>query len=257
MIIPPIQIDTRALSQEFDLTMDHVDSLKEAVVKTVTTVVHTAWRDQAKNNLKSTRSQYMNSIIASEVGRFTNVLTLVGELPNMIEQGKSAFDIKKGFENSSKKTITRGKDGMLGWYLTIPFSWAQPGAIGESQKFTGVLPTDVFKILKSKQVSNPDAKLNLSDIPDEFKIPSQKPSLNLLSDALIPEYKSIYEGVHQVGGAGSGGPIMSFRRVSNKSLDESWQHPGFEARNFADKAWEEADVPMVVGNVIDSFLDNM
>ena len=256
-MFPPIQIDTRALSQEFDLTKDDVDHLKEAVVKTVTTVVHSAWASQAKKGLKSARSQYINSLIVSEAGRFSNVITLVGAVPNMIEQGKSAFDMKKGFEDSSKKTITRGADGMLGWYLTIPFSYAQPGAIGESTKFTGVLPSDVSRILKSKQKLNPDAKLNLSDIPDEYKIPKAKSTLNLLDGTLTPEYKSIYEGVHQVGGAGSGGPIMSFRRVSNKSLEESWMHPGIKARNFAEKAWDSAGVPTVVGDVIDSFLDNM
>jgi len=256
-MFPPIQIDTRALSQEFDLTKDDIDHLKEAVVKTVTKVVHTEWRNQAKRGLTNSRSQYMNSIIASEVGRFTNVLTLVGTVPNMIEQGASSFDMKKGFENSSKKIITRGADGTLGWYLTIPFSWAQPGALGESSKFTGVLPNDVFKILKGKQKANPDAKLNLSDIPDEYKIPKMTSKLNLLDDQLIPEYKSIYEGVHQVGGAGKGGPIMSFRRVSKKSLEESWIHPGIKARNFAEKAWDAAEVPTVVGDVIDNFLDQI
>ena len=258
MSIPVITIDTMDLSREFDLTREDVDNMKEAVVKTVTKVVHTAWRDQAKRRLGSTRSQYMNSIIAGELGPFSNTLTLVGELPNMIESGKDPFDMKKGFESSSKRIITRDKNGNLGWYLTIPFTWAQSGSIGESPTFTGVLPEDVEKAFKSKQKSHGQrAVLNTSDIPSEFKIPGSRPPVKILDSVMVPEYQhksSIYEGISQ---KKKGGPIMSFRRVSSNSDSNSWIHTGIKAYNLADKAVVDAKIPEVVGDVIDAYLDNI
>jgi len=174
----------------------------------------------------------------------------------MIENGISAFDMKEGFEKSSKKIITRDKDGALGWYLTIPFTFAQPGSLGQSQKFTGILPQDVARALKSKQKTNPQASLSLSDIPGEFRIPAMRPAVSLLGGDLIPEYTnktSIYEGIHSVGN----GQVMSFRRVSNKSDDNSWIHTGITAYNLADKALAVSDIPAVVSDVIDSFLDQI
>jgi hypothetical protein len=257
-MLPPIHIDTMDLSEQFMLNQKHIDDLKDAVVKTVTKVVETSWRNQAKKSLGSTRSQYMNSIIVGEAGRFANVITLVGTLPNMIEQGIDPFDMKKGFEDSSKKVITKNKDGALGWYLTIPFTFAQPTSLGESQTFTGVLPSEVSNILKGKQKKEGQkAKLTLSDIPDEFKVPQMRPEVTLGTGELIPEYKhkhSIYEGISQ---PKKGGAVMSFRRVSNNSDDNSWIHTGISAHNLAEKAIDDAKIPEVVGDVIDSFLDQV
>lgn len=247
-----------ALSEEFNLTREDVDNMKQAVVQTVTKVVHTAWREQAKRSLGSTRDQYMNSIIVGENGPFENTLTLVGFLPNMLENGRDPYDMKKGFEASSKKIITRDKDGNMGWYLTIPFTFAQSGSIGESQSFTGVMPKDIQKVLKSKQKKQGhSASLSLSDIPSQFKVPTARPATKLLDSVMIPKYEhksSIYEGLQQ---KSKGGPVMSFRRVSNNSDDNSWIHTGIKAYNLAEKALNDAKIPEVVGDVIDSYLDNM
>ena len=256
-MLPTIYIDTMSLSQEFDLTQQDVDKLKETVVQTVTKVIETCWREQAKKELGSTRNQYLNSIIVSQEDRFTNLITLVGSLPNMIESGASPFDLKEGFERSNKKTITKNDDGELGWYLTIPFSYAQPGSLGESGAFTGVLPSDIAKALKTKQKEDPEASLRLSDIPDEFRVPTKRESITLGSGVVKPDYQhksNIYEGISQ---PTKGGPVMSFRRVSNNSDDDSWIHSGIKAHNLAEKALKDAKVPEVVVDIIDSFLDQI
>jgi hypothetical protein len=260
-MLEPIFLDTRSLSMEFDMTQKDADELKSSVVKVVTKVVHTAWVNNAKRGLNSTRDQYINSIIVGEEGRFTNVVRLVGDFVNGIEQGMSPFDMKEGFENSNKKTITKGKDGSLGWYLTIPFSWAQPTSLGESSTFNAVLPKDVSAAMKSKQkrvgYGNKSA-LALDDIPDQFKIePTFRPELTLASGKLIPEYthsNNIYEGTAQ---KKKGATVMSFRRVSSNSDEGSWFHTGTSPRNFADRAVDEADIPGVTTDVIDKFLDQL
>jgi|SRR5690554_1224113 len=257
-MLPPIIIDTMGLSQEFDLTRESVDDLKESIVRVVTKVVESSWREEAKKALKSTRSQYLNSIIVGEEGRFTNIITLVGELPNMLESGADPFDMKKGFEKSDKRVITRNSKGVLGWYLTIPFTWAQPGSIGDSRKFTGVLPKDVSKALKARQSERgQESVLDLKSIPDEFKVPKTRSPVKLADSTLMPEYQnkhSVYEGLQQ---KQKGGPVMSFRRVSGNSDDSSWVHTGITAYNLAEKALSSSDIPKVVGDVIDSHLDSM
>ena len=257
-MLPVIHIDTNALSRQFDMTMKDVEHLKQTVVQTVTKVVETSWREQAKKNLGSTREQYMNSIIVGEVGKFTNVITLVGELPNMVEQGADPFDMKQGFANSSKRIITKNAEGDLGWYLTIPFTHAQSGSLGESQSFTSVLPSDVSRALKTKQADfGQEAKLNLSDIPEEFKIPTFRREITLGSGEVKPEYKhknNVYEGLQQ---KSKGGSVMSFRRVSSNSDDASWIHTGIKAHNLAPRAVEDAKIPEVVGDVIDAFADQL
>ena len=256
-MVPPIIIDTMGLSQEFDLTQEDVDNMKRAVVQTVTTAIHSAWMDEAKHQLGSTRDQYINSIIVVDKGPFENLLTLVGTLPNMIEQGQDPYDMKEGFARSNKKKITKDKDGKIGWYLTIPFTWASPGALGESSQFTGVLPKDISSLLKKKQKTHgQQASLSLKDMPSEFQIPKTRPSM-LLDNKLVPEYKnknSIYEGLSQ---KSKGGKVMSFRRVSSNSDDNSWMHRGLKAANLAEKAVENTDIGEIVGDVIDMYLDNI
>jgi len=47
---------------------------------------------------------------------------------------------------------------------------------------------------------------------------------------------------------------MTFRRVSDKSDENSWIHKGFEAHNFMEKALEESQVDKVFAECRDEFL---
>ena len=63
---------------------------------------------------------------------------------------------------------------------------------------------------------------------------------------------SIYEGLKKQGG----GYVM-FRRVSLNSSPDAFNHPGFDARNFANKALSQMDVPQTVDIAIDTYLSNL
>jgi len=259
-MILPIQIDTQSLGDEFQLGQSDVDSLLEAVTAQARAAIAIEWRNQAKGELGSTRSRYMNSIIEGQEGRFTGTITLVGQLPNMIENGASAFDMKNGFANSDKRKTVQRKDGKLGWYLTIPFTYARPGSLGESEKFSGVLPIDVNKALLKVTEEDPDASLGASDIPGEYAIPKIRKEIKLFDGSLAPEYQnksSIYSGLKVQKNPSGGSQVISFRRVSDNSDDNSWIHTGIEARNLADKALREVKLDEVVGDVIDVFLNEL
>lgn len=256
----PVQIDTMALSEEFEMTQKDVEELREAVMLQARTAIANKWRENAKRDLRKSRRQYLNSIIEGEDGRFTGTITLVGTVPNMIENGASAFDMKDGFEKSSKKKVTRGKDGELGWYLTIPFSYATPGALGESEKFTGKLPVDVHKALLKVTKTDPNASLSSGNIPEQYKIPKVRKEVSLFDGTVKKEYTnktSQYEGLKRVQNPSGGSTVMSFRRVSNNSDDNSWIHTGIQARRLADKALSEVRMDKLVGDVIDTFLNQL
>lgn len=259
-MILPIQIDTLGLSEEFQLSERDVDGLIEAVTTQARAAIANEWRDQAKNELNGTRRQYVNSIIEGQEGRFTGTVTLVGQLPNMIENGASAFDMKDGFARSSDKKIVQRENGDLGWYLTIPFTYARPGSLGESEKFSGVLPIDVNKALLKVTKRDPEASLSSKDIPGDYAIPKVRKEINLFDGSTAPEYKnksSIYAGLKVQKNPSGGSQVMSFRRVSDNSDDNSWIHTGIEARNLADKALREVSLDEVVGDVIDVFLNEL
>ncbi len=145
----PIQIDTTDLQSEFNLTKEQVNGLLSFVVKGITIKVAKRWEEIASKGLHQTRDIYVRSLIVGDQGPYIGFVKLsAGEspLPNMLEQGCTAFDLKEGFSHSSKiKIKSKG-----GWYLTIPFQFAGAGALGESPVFTGVLPKEIEKVLKQK-----------------------------------------------------------------------------------------------------------
>ena len=47
---------------------------------------------------------------------------------------------------------------------------------------------------------------------------------------------------------------MSFRRISDNSDTNSWQHPGFVAKNLKDKALDRVDIGQEVDKIIDNYL---
>ena len=172
-----------------------------------------------------------------------------------IEEGVGAFDMKAGFERSSKKKLT--KKG--GWYLTIPFRWATPNAIGESSVFNARLPVSIHDAAKKLD----GVAIELGDIPAKYQVKKARPSItNLGLKETFNEYKhktNIYQGVSRRRDTDGGSTYMSFRRVSSNSDDMSWIHTGINAYNLADdaKATLDRNFEDVCGIAIDKALDHL
>lgn len=248
----PILIDTMDLSSEFNLSKKEIDGLLEYTIKQLTTKIATEWQTQAKLNLFKTRNQYMRSIHIVDKGRFEGQIKLIGWLPNKVESGMSGFDMKDGFARSPKRKFN--KKG--GWYLTIPFTHATPGAIGDAEIFTGgKLPESVYKVAKKLKAGE---SLKLSQIPEKYQVPKTRERIVLKSKA-FEAYKnksSKYAGIQRNTRPNYGG-YVSFRRVSENSDENSWIHSGIIARNLADKALGNIDIPGEVDKSIDDYLSNM
>lgn len=262
----PILIDTSDVAAEFALTKPEVDAMISYTVKGITAAYARAWDNQAKRALHSTRWLYRSSIVVGEQGPFTGYVMLVNKLPNMIEQGASPFDIKAGFAKSEKAKQKKGG----GWYLTVPFRFATPGALGESEVFSNVMPQEVYAAVRNnttRQTSLGGARrsgqpLSVSQIPTDFQIPRTRAMIET-KHRVFEEYKhkhSIYEGIQKASKKyqnATQGQYVSFRRVSDNSDKNSWIHRGFEAHNLAEKALGAMNIPFEVDRLVDNFLSKL
>lgn len=259
-------IDLTDVFEEFNLIGSQADALTKAVLDDVTGLVLRNWRALAKRELKSTSQEYLRSIQWIEKGMFKNALVLTGKLPNMIEGGAGAFDMKEGFAKSSK--IKRNKDG--GWYLTIPFRMGTPGASTSSSFFSAIMPASVHAAAKGLSGSRTSAggskkaggSLKAIQIPSQFAIPKTRAKI-ITKNKTFEAYKhksSIFEGVQKNSktyGKSTQSTYTSFRRVGSNSDPNAFIHKGFKAKNFANKAFRATDFQTQVDNSIDRFLSQL
>lgn len=262
----PIAIDVRDLVQEFSLSREQVDDMMSFTVKGITARFASLWEQEAKKGLKSTRKTYVRSLYVGEEGRFKGIVILRGMLPNMVEQGASPFDMKEGFAKSSKRKING-----LNWYLTIPFRWATPGALGESEVFASKMPSEIYMVARGLQgttsqsglgIVRSGSQVRLKDIPSPFDIPKVRSKV-VGANRIFEEYKnktSVYAGIGKTTKTyeqTSQNSYVSFRRVSNNSDSLAFIHTGIQAKNFADKALAKLDIPREADMAIDNYLSGL
>lgn len=262
----PITIDLSGLQSQFGLSSQEIDLLTETCVNAVTAVVFANWQALAKQRLNSTLPEYVQNIIKVDKGRFAKQIVLTGVLPNMIEQGASAFDMKEGFKNSRKVRYTipvynkKGKQVYKGgdWYLTIPFRIGTPGTLGQAG-FTGEMPQEIYDIMRKRASGR---GLRASEIPSPYDVPRSRAAIEATpQNPYYGEYvhkSSIYEGLTKRTGQyahASQNIYGTFRRVSNNSSPLSWIHKGIKAYNLADEAIEKTDVETIVENEVLTYLD--
>lgn len=260
-----INFDLSDVVDEFSLDKDQVNQVSDSVTKALTMEIHRNWVEAAKNNLKSTRNQYIRGLVIADDGRFTNTITLTGKLNNMVEDGVPAFDMKNGFMKSAKINFTKaGKR-----YLTIPFRFATPEALGESEAFDSVLPQEIYDIVKDfkpKMTSNDASNvgydvLKQQDIPEEYRAPKTRKSvMNEVLNKTFTDYthkSSIFAGIQKdmmTYENASQSSYVSFRRVSENSDPMSWIHTGIIQYNLSQQAIDNTDVDMIVNNTVDKIL---
>ena len=264
----PITIDLSGLKGQFGIDDKTLDQLTETCVKAVTAAIYANWEALAKKKLKSTREEYIQNIIHVDKGRFNKQIILTGVVPNMVEQGASAFDIKEGFRKSPKVRYTipvYGKKGNIlrsggDWYLTIPFRIGVPGTLGQAG-FTGQMPQEVYDIMRKR--GNRIA-LRADEIPAPYNIPQSRAAIQAtLQNPYYAQYthkSSIYEGLTKRTaqyGKTTQNTYGTFRRAGANSDPLSWIHKGISAYRLADEAVKITDVDTIVENEVTTFLDTI
>lgn len=235
-----IRIDTNDLFEGLYVSKEEVDSYVDSVIKNLTYSYKLQVEKEAQKSLHFTRSIYLQNLKFVDSGRMEGTVLLdysKNKLVKMIEEGASSFDMKENFLKSSKVKYTKsGKP-----YLTIPFRFSTPSAIGESDVFQSKMPEEVYKIVKNKPLEIPTVGgsrsqgIKLNELPQEFQVKNTRPEIPGFNSY---EHKnSIYEGItknqDRVTGQNRYG---SFRRVSENSDQNSWVHPGLNPKNLFEEA---------------------
>ena len=262
----PIHIDTSDLQAEFSMSKEDIEDMIDNTVKAITLDYYNKWGLKASQNLKSTRSRYLDSLVLVDEGMMKGAVILRDDDPlvMMLEEGASEYDIKEGMARSPKRKIK--SDG--GWYMTIPMRYSTPSALGESEVFSGALPPEIYEKIKSADVNISTGSgmrsegLKLEDIPTQYK---EKTTRSAIPKSRLLEARkeyisksSPYEGMMKIKDSGTGqSSYMKFRRISDKSDPSSWIHKGLEQRHFAEQAMTELNVENIVDIQIDNFLNNL
>lgn len=254
-----IHIDTASISEQFDFSQEEINNLMDRTVKEITHRFADEWINEANRILKSSRQQYISNINVVDEGFAKGAVVLTGWLPNAVEQGLSAFDMKSGLLNGPNSRSTKSGGRMN----VVPFTFGTPGTLAEN--FSNILPQEVYEVIKSKPMDQSlpgggasTRPLKEEEVPQAFRQP-QKKSVKLpqVKDAKEYQHKSsIYAGVRKVQDSVTGqNRYTSFRAVSSNSDPNSWLHPGIEQANLATKTLEQFDVPFEAGRAIDNWFN--
>lgn len=245
-MLTPVVIDLSGVIDEFFLDENEVKSMSRYVLSSISDEYMRVWERNIDGSLHSTRSEYRRAIFTDQPDDFSMVFGMTptkSKLAMMLEDGASAWDIKDGFANSSKKHIK--KDGS-GWYLTVPFRHATSEAVAESMIFSNQMPKEIEKLVKT--VGRP---LKLSDLPSQYRDVRT-------SKVGYVHRAAIYEGLTRTDISSTTnenrGGYFTFRRVSDKSEANSWQHPGFEPLKLMEKSLSELRLDYIVDQSVDQFL---
>ena len=262
-----ISLNFDAVAEEVQMSRREVEMMSRSVIMEVTVAILNAWKAVARKELHSTRQSYLRGLQIIESGRFSTAIVLNGNLNNMLESGAGAWDMKDGFRKSPKKKISA--DG--NWYIRIPFRFAAPSSLGESEAFSGVLPQSVYNVVKKQKSEGTTIgggkksgdSLKAINIPREFAIPKSRAAVtNMATKRTFDEYKnktSIFEGIGKSSKEyenSSGSKYGSYRTVGELSDKNSFVHPGFSALNAAEKGLKIANLDAIVENSIDNYLSN-
>lgn len=272
-----IHINLTEVIQQFDIPKSAMRQVTINTIKTASWAIYQELHRQVdQSDLKSTRSTY-HAGIQRPVIVIGNVMImgkveLVGMLPNMLESGIDPFDMKEGFRRSAKaiRKMVKGKNGAMEmrWYLTIPFRHATSGALGESMAFASQMPKEVENLVKSKGTKvteGGDTKSNPLTMSDLYKVGAQGRGIRGaipasaggdLTSGQRKRYKHaspISQGISRhtkTYEKATQGKYMSFRRVSEKSLENSWIHKGLRARKLMEKTLKSNDVKNTIGAAV-------
>jgi hypothetical protein len=252
-----ISFDLSEITKDFQVAKSQIPKLLNSVLNDVALAVHTNWREEANSKLHGTRAMYLRGLQMPVIAGKTATVALIGTVPNMLESGATAFDMKVGFKMSGK--VTMKKDGK-GWYITIPFRFATSGAVGESEAFSGKMPqsvNDIAQGLKGKQqIKEPQLPKNLQGVRGVRKEVKGERKVY----GAYTHKSNIYSGITKkvaAYGQTTQSKYMSFRRVSDLSDPDAFIHPGFTARDFATKAVDKTNVQDVMALSTESFLTSV
>lgn len=253
------------------LSLDVTDQL----VRDIADAARAEWIRLAGKDLRTTRRDYLNGIQPVQMrGKGTAVITLLGELPNIIEEGMDTLDLHDTLLGPNVPISEPGnygkhlkvmKGGGLGYYRAIPFRHATPGtggavgqpmgrlyresAYGEDfvKKFKK-LGKDVYGAAKELKPTkgDPYGKVSYGGRLPEGMAPKLKPHhATDIFAGMIREEKTYVEATQS--------QYMTFRTISTGS--PGWIRPATTGRHYAKKVGDY--VARMAPKALDAFVQEL
>lgn len=263
----PIDINSSDIINQFNISRKECEDIIDFTIKEITASFAAQWESTANSELQSTRSRYIQNLKVVDEGRMAGAVVLdysKDPLIKMIEEGASPFDMKEGFEKSAKKHIKAGG----GWYLTIPFKIGTPDS-QIAAGFANIMPQQIYNLIKNKPIENSGRSKGLSageiggggGVPQSFQIPTSRNAIVVIpTSQAFKQYQhktNIYQGLYKQKDQSTGqSSYGSFRRVSDKSDQDSWIYSGMDPKNLAEKAYStfEAKQERILQDAMNSAL---
>lgn len=236
-----IKIDLREVERIFEAALSIAPAIAEESVSELTHKFAEAWKAEAENELDSSLKAYIEGIVAGDDG----TVTLHGELPNKMESGSPAYDMKEMLLNGPNAEV--GKNGR---YNTVRFEHGTPSA--SKSKFANVMSKEIYG--KAKRL-NPGQKLKIEGTGKSklFRDPKSGVIMHYKHKSVV-EHDMTREKIQ----GSRRYSYSTFRRVSEGASDpNSWWHPGFEALNLAEKAFDKFDIKKILNGVVENMLDKL
>lgn len=224
------------------------------------------WIQQAGQKLTTSRRDYIQGIQKVQIKGETASIALVGTLPNLVENGMSAYDMHDTLLGPNVPVVEFGagkgkharKDG--GFWRVIPFRHQAPGTIGQGggvpmgNPYEGKvdnaaqLGKSIYKAAKKLAPSTgmPGGKTQWGERLPEGMAPKLKPQHATDIYAGMTRMEKTYEKATQ-------SSYMTFRVISD-GVPDKWHHPGLpgvflakEVQKFVDKQAQAAFAALIGG----------
>ena len=218
---------------------------RQARMKRIGVAIVAAWRASASEaGLKSTLRDYKRGIQITEASDSHVIVTLRGELPNLLERGIPPHDMRDYLLRTVRtgaSPIRRNKEGKPYRYIMFRRkvsdikNYGYKGAYAEAKSLSATMSQSTGKLLYGSRMPAGRAS--------HF---TNKSGIRSVSDALSGMVK--LTGNTTLGGAmnsGANTTYAAFRTVSYKR-PEAWQHSGFSALKLAVQI--EADLDQIIND---------
>lgn len=238
------------------------DAIRQ-VVQDVAAGARLKWINLAKQDKSSFKQAYIDGIQEVKYKKDVAVISLVGEIPHMLEDGAPSVDMRKFLLGPNVPVAPIGERGKHqnakgGYYRAIPFRHSTPGtgavvgqamgsayagndAVRSARNLGNLIYKAALKL--NATTSNPYGKTTWGGRLNTEKLRTYGTVLGpgqAMIPLLKPHHKTdIYQGMvrqEKVYGKATPGQYTTFRTISTTGGDpDSWIRKPIEARHYADK----------------------
>lgn len=208
----------------------------DRLLRGIGAVVQQRWVSLAQQSLHSTARDYVAGIQPVEVSNRVARVVLVGVMPNLVEHGMSAFDLRTTLLGPGAKNAKTAKDGSR--YNTVPFGHGTPGSGGHN--VGRPMPQSIHAVAKrlTPSVSRPEGGTQWGGRIHHGMRMSSAARAILNTKEKPWHWGSTYLGMvkqQKTYAKATQNKFTSFRRISSNVSrgKQHWLHPGIRARNLA------------------------